>query len=401
MGEREEGVFAESLQGAGESGILFTYAPRLQKAAKICAAEKRRVAASHGRAEEIRITGKRLKRVKKAGKERADIYDVKPGKKERRRGKEKGRRRGAWLLAACLLPGLLLAGCRGDSGSQPDAGAIFREAYAKAEDAAGSTSWYESRFSFSPSGAGALTDGLTDGSEHADGAASGETSGSQADGSREYSLRSDAVYRKAPFGLYTVSVSNAAGTPGTLESYAVEGDGEFLLYTASGEEWTKSSSKELDTSPKEQVELLKLLSQATSQSYLREEEYGGAMCHKLEMTFTGEALRNVVETVVSASGMDISGSGLSGLLVESLSNREDGDAVRGYCWIEKDTGLLAYLEIDAGEILQKTFSSIDGAENGVTIEECKITGGFTEVEGGTFPDLPEEAQSASSTEAVG
>ena len=68
-------------------------------------------------------------------------------------------------------------------------------------------------------------------------------------------------------------MSNAAGTPGTLESYAVEGDGEFLLYTASGEEWTKSSSKELDTSPKEQVELLKLLSQATSQSYLREEEY--------------------------------------------------------------------------------------------------------------------------------
>ena len=293
------------------------------------------------------------------------------------------------LIPMVLLPGLFFAGCQGGQGGQPDAGAIFREAYTKAEDSAGSTSWYESSFSFSPSGTAALTNGE----------AETETAGDA--GGQSYSLRSDTVYRKEPFGLYTVSVSNAGGTPGTLESYTIKGDGEYLLYTASDDVWTKSSLQEMNTDSKEQVELLKLLSQAKSQSYLREEELDGILCHKLEITFTGEALRNVVETVVSASGMDASGSGLAGLLVGSLSNREDGDAVRGYCWIEKDTGLLTRVEIDGAEILQKTFSSIDGAENGVTIQECKITGGFTEVEGGTFPDLPEEAQSASSAEAVG
>ena len=299
------------------------------------------------------------------------------------------------LIPTVLLPGLLFAGCQGGQGGQPDAGAIFREAYAKAEDSAGSTSWYESNFSFSPSGTAALTNG------EAEAETAGEGTESGAAGGQSYSLRSDTVYRKEPFGLYTVSVSNAGGTPGTLESYMIKGDGEYLLYTASDDVWTKSSLQEINTDSKEQVELLKLLSQAKSQSYLREEELDGILCHKLEITFSGEALRNVVETVVSASGMDASGSGLAGLLVESLSNREDGDAVRGYCWIEKDTGLLTRVEIDGAEILQKTFSSIDGAENGVTIQECKITGGFTEVEGGTFPDLPEEAQSASSAEAVG
>ena len=321
-------------------------------------------------------------------KGRDRMQPIQKQKKEKLRiSNAKGCGKKAFLLAVCVLPGLLFAGCQG--GSQPDGGAIFREAYAKAEAASGSTSWYESNFSFSPSGLSALTE------------ESAGDSAEAAEGEQSYSMRSDTVYRKDPFGLYTVSVSNTAGTPGSMETYIVEGENEYLFYTSSGDGWTKSSGAQMDTDPASQVELLKLLSESTSQSYLREEELDGILCHKLEVTFSGEALRNVVETVVSASGMDSSGSGLSGLLVESLSNREDGDAVRGYCWIEKDSGLLAKLEIDGGDILQKTFSSIDGAENGVTIGECKISGGFTEIEGGTFPDLPEEAQNASSTEAVG
>lgn len=276
------------------------------------------------------------------------------------------------LLAGGLLP---LAGCDSDSG-KADAGALFRESVSLMENMENGSLYLESTLSFS-------------------------IEEQNASPSYTFSQRNDTLYRKEPFGVHTLSVSNMAGTPGTLESYLLEENGTAMQYSQSGEGWFKAELEDADLSARGQVDVLQLLGYVTGESYLREEELSGIAAHKLELSFDGECLRGLLETLITSAGLDPAGGQLAEVLVESLNGLEEGNGLHGYCWISKEDGRLLQLELDAKDRMQQVFQAIDGAEHSVKITECSISAGCTDLGGTKFPELPEEASSAAQTEAVG
>ncbi len=279
-----------------------------------------------------------------------------------------------FAAAAALLASIFfLFAC---SSETPDAGALFREAYSLAGSMENGTLYYESQLTFTIQ---ELEDSPT----------------------YSFSQRNDTTYRKDPFGLYTLAVSNAAGAPSTLESYVLEENGSFVQYSQSGDGWFKTPLEELDTDPQKQLDMLQLLSHVKGQSYLREEEWEGIAAHKLELSFDGECLRSLLETLIVSSGMDSSAGELTDVLIESLNSLENGTGLHGYCWISKEDGRLLHLELDASQRMQQVFEAIDGAEDAVKISQCTLAAGFSDIGGTKFPSLPEEAQNASSVEAVG
>ena len=109
-------------------------------------------------------------------------------------------------------------------------------------------------------------------------------------------------------------------------------------------------AENLNTTPLEQIECLRLLKQAAEPHLVREEEVD--LCGNLQIRgdFSGRNFRSSIEATVSASGM---GDGSQTLVQELL---DSVPAVYGYCYLEQETGLPVRMELDTTEALNTVFN---------------------------------------------
>lgn len=203
------------------------------------------------------------------------------------------------------------------------------------------------------------------------------------------------LYQAKPFTLKSSQSSSAAGTDGQTASYTVtEGDGVWFYSNADGK-WQKTPAGNIDTTPAAQVDVLRLLANVKSQKYVRETTLNSKAVHKLELTFDSEVLRSTLENIVTAAGM---GEG-SSTIVQTLL--DSADEVYGYCYIDKDTGALVRVDLDATEAVNKIFHNIDGGNVTINISKCVLSGDITGINRAVDIQLPEEAASAQVVQAQG
>lgn len=200
------------------------------------------------------------------------------------------------------------------------------------------------------------------------------------------------IYFADPFRLKS---TQDAGTGTPIVTYTVAEDSACWFYAESEDGWLRTPAENLNTTPLEQIECLRLLKQAAEPHLVREEEVDGVATYKLEVTFPAEILRSSIEATVSASGM---GDGSQTLVQELL---DSVPAVYGYCYLEQETGLPVRMELDTTEALNTVFNKISGDSVKVSVSRCTIEGSLTHCNDASAVELPPEAASAQTVEAAG
>ena len=200
------------------------------------------------------------------------------------------------------------------------------------------------------------------------------------------------VYFADPFCLKSTQ-DTGAGAPSV--TYTMTEDGFCWFYAETEDGWLRTPAETLNTTPSEQIEILRLLKQATDPQFVREEEVEGTPAYKLEVTFPADILRSSIEAIVSASGM---GDGSQTLVQELLASTP---AVYGYCYIGKDDGRLLRMELDTTEALNTVFSKISGDSVKVSISKSVLTGELFNCNAAAPVELPPEAASAQTVEDAG
>lgn len=264
-----------------------------------------------------------------------------------------------FTLALCAL--LLCTAC--SSGGQPDPAVLLREALSQANALESCESSFSSSLAFST-------------------------------GAEKQQFRSSlsSVYFANPFCLKSTQ-DTGAGSPAV--TYTMTEDGQCWFYAESDGVWLRTPAETLNTTPLEQIEVLRLLKDAADPRMVREEEVDGTPAYKLEITFPAEALRSSIETIVTASGM---GGGSQTLVQELLGGVP---SVYGYCYIGKDSGELLRAELDTTEALNTVFSKISGDSVKVSVSQSVLSGELHSRNAVPSIALPPEAAGAQTVEAAG
>lgn len=271
-----------------------------------------------------------------------------------------GKRWGAVLLA--VLAVLPAAGCNGN----PDAGLLFREAKANSAQIKSCGATMESTLVF------------------------------DVDGKKYTALFSNQIqYTANPFALKSVQTSQYDGPPSQTTGYTVTQGGKLWFYGEVGGRWQKSAIQNMDTTPGEQVDILRLTGYATGEKYVRREDLNSRQVHKLELTMSSEVLRSMVESIVSASGM---GNG-SKTIVQTLL--DGAPPVYAYAYVDAQSAQFARLECDMSDALDGVFQNIDGSSVKVHVEKASVSGNVSGIGTSQSFSLPAGAASASSVEASG
>lgn len=200
------------------------------------------------------------------------------------------------------------------------------------------------------------------------------------------------VYFADPFCLKSTQ-ETGAGSP--TVTYTMTEDGSCWFYAETEDGWLRTPAETLNTTPLEQIEILRLLKQATGPQFVREEDVEGTPAYKLEVTFPADILQSSIETIVSASGM---GDGSQTLVQELLTSTTE---VYGYCYIGKDDGRLLRVELDTTEALNTVFNKISGDSVKVSVSKSVLTGELFNCNAAAPVELPPEAASAQTVEAAG
>lgn len=200
------------------------------------------------------------------------------------------------------------------------------------------------------------------------------------------------VYFADPFCLKSTQ-DTGAGSP--TVTYTMTEDGSCWFYAETEDGWLRTPAETLNTTPLEQIEILRLLKQATGPQFVREEDVEGTPAYKLEVTFPADILQSSIEAIVSASGM---GDGSQTLVQELLTSTAE---VYGYCYIGKDDGRLLRVELDTTEALNTVFNKISGDSVKVSVSKSVLTGELFNCNAAAPVELPPEAASAQTVEAAG
>ena len=266
------------------------------------------------------------------------------------------------FAALAVLSLCLLGGCS----REPDAGVLLREAGAEAEKMTSCSADFEQTLVFT-----------ADGAQH----------------TRSSSNR--IVYSAKPFGLKSVQSVQEDGVSGGSETYTVTESGRLNFYYKTDGVWRKTDAGNLDTSPFAQVDILRLLSDAQDQKYVRETTLDSQKVHKIELKLSSEALRSPIETIATATGM----ADDSKTVVQTLL--DSAPALYGYCYIGTDSGRIVRIEADLSEAADRIFQNIDGSRVSVHVSKCEISGDISDAGSAPAVVLPKAAESASSVQAYG
>lgn len=206
---------------------------------------------------------------------------------------------------------------------------------------------------------------------------------------------SQIVYHIKPFALKSTQTSLLGGKTGNSTSYTVTDAKGMWFYSSSGDSWQKTAAGNIDTTPLQQIDILRLLGSVKSQKYVRETTVNSQKVHKLELTFQNEVLRSTIESIVTATGM----ANGSKTIVETLLN--SADDVYGYCYIDESTGEIVRIELDATAAVNKVFKNIDGSTTTVNVSKCEIIGDIANIGKAPAVELPPQADAAQTVEAEG
>ncbi|NLJ31749.1 MAG: hypothetical protein GX424_09145 [Clostridiales bacterium] len=203
------------------------------------------------------------------------------------------------------------------------------------------------------------------------------------------------AYQAKPFTLKSTQKSTAAGAADSSESYTAADGDKIWFYSNTDGKWQKTAAGNIDTTPIAQVDVLRLLSDVKSEKYVRETTLNSKSVHKIELTFDSDVLRGTLESIVTAAGM---GQG-SSTIVQSLL--DSADTVYGYCYIDKDSGQLVRVDLDATETVNRVFHNIDGGNVTVNISKCVLSGTIGDINRAVDVQLPAAASAAQEVQAQG
>lgn len=262
------------------------------------------------------------------------------------------------ILAAVFV----FPGC----GFQPDAGALFREAKAGAEQIKSCSSVSENTLTFSANG-------------------------------KKHSFQGSnkIMYHAQPFLVKSEQSSNLDGVSGGGETYTAEKSGRLWSYYSASGRWMKTDAQGTSTAPNDQIEFLRLLDGGAEPKYVRETTLNSQKVHKIELKLQNEILRSTIESIVTSSGLAKGSDTVVQTLLDSVPD------LYGYCYITKDSGRLVRVEIDASQVLDTVFRNIDGSDVAVNVTKCTIEGTLSDIDSAPAAALPEGAEDASSVQAYG
>lgn len=203
------------------------------------------------------------------------------------------------------------------------------------------------------------------------------------------------AYRAKPFALKSAQSSTVPGGAGQSVSYTVTDGDKVWFYSDSDGKWQKTAAGNIDATPIAQVDVLRLLSSVKGQKYVRETTLNSKAVHKIELTFSSEVLRGTLENIVTAAGIGQGSSTLVQTLLDSV------DSVYGYCYIDRDSGQLARVELDMTEPVNRVFHSIDGSDVTINVSKCFVSGDLADINRAVDIQLPGEAAAAPVIEAQG
>lgn len=210
-----------------------------------------------------------------------------------------------------------------------------------------------------------------------------------------FKTKNDIVYWAKPFALKSTQSTLAGGRTSTCTTYTVTDDKGVWFYSNAGGSWQKTSAGNVDTTPLSQIDILRILANVKAQKYVRETTLDSKTVHKLELTFQGEVLRSMLENIVTAAGMGEGSSTIVDTLLDSAPE------VYGYCYIDKATGQIVQLELDATKAVNEIFNNIDGSSITVNVSKCNLTGTIANTGKAPAVQLPADAVAASTVEAQG
>ena len=252
------------------------------------------------------------------------------------------------------------------SKNSPDAGVIVREAESNAEKMESCKAEYRRSLSFS------------------------------ADGKKyECDASSNISYTAKPFALESVETSADGGSKSENESYTVTSGGKLWYYCKSGSTWQKTEAADLNTSPLEQIDALRLLKSAGSYKFVRETAYGSQNADKIEAKFKNEILRSTIEDITGKTGMAANSKTIVQTLIDGAPD------IYGYIYVNKGTGNIIHIEADVTDAVNSIFKNIDGSDVKINVGKCEITGGITDIGKKNGISLPADAESAADVQAYG
>lgn len=275
---------------------------------------------------------------------------------------------GKRMLAVLLsLIFLFAAGCGEDGGQPADAEALVREARTNANAIANCTATLTNSLNYSVDGRAVVQ----------------QTASSQ-------------TYFSTPYRMKSTQSAQLDGVSENTLSYTITEEDGVWFYSKSGDEpWQKTRVQAMGTTPLEQVDILRLLPNITGQKYVRSTTVNGRKVHKVELTFQSAAVRSMLETIVTSSGIASGSQTIVPALLESAPE------VYGYCYIAEDDAQIVRLELDATEALNTIFQKIDGASIAVSVSKAVISGDLSNIGKAETVELPDEAKSAQESNAVG
>jgi hypothetical protein len=272
----------------------------------------------------------------------------------------KYRKIGFFLAVAAVF--FSLSGCSG----KPDADVLMREAKTNAGAIQSCTASYNNRLAFTANGKENVCE-----------------------------TGSEIVYCAKPFALKSTQTSLLGGESSKSTSYTVTDEQGVWFYTETDGAWQKTSAGNIDTSPTEQVDILRLLQYVTSQKYVRETTIDSKKVQKLEIAFDKEVLRSTIETIVTATGM---GEGSQTVVQTLLDSAGD---LYGYCYIDASSGEIVRMELDATGAVNDIFKNIAGSDITVNISKCIISGDISDLGNAAKVELPPQADAAQDVSAAG
>ncbi len=257
---------------------------------------------------------------------------------------------------------LTLTACTGN----PDAEVLFREAKTNAETISSCTAAYHNDLAFAANG-------------------------------KQFSFQNgnEIVYHGKPFALKSNQTAQAGGKSTSMVTYTVADNKGLWFYSDAGNGWQKTSAGNIDSSPRAQIDILRLLSNVKSEKYVRDLTLNSRKVQKLELAFQTEVLRSTIEAIVTSSGM---GDGSKTIVQTLLDSAED---LYGYCYIDIATGEITRIELDATTVVSHIFKNIDGGSVSINVTKCVISGDINNIGKAPAVELPPQAAAAQSVEAAG
>lgn len=210
-----------------------------------------------------------------------------------------------------------------------------------------------------------------------------------------YKSSTENVYFAEPFSLKSTQSSQIGEKADKFVTYTITDNGGIWFYTHTNDGWQKTSAGTVSKTPTDQIDVLRMLNNATGQKYVRETELNSIKSDKLELTFKSEVLQSTIETIVTASGM---GSG-SKTIVETLINSTPD--IYGYCYVDKNSGQIIRIELNAEDALNKVFKNIEGNNIEINISKCEISENVKDIGKAPAVELPPEAAAAQTVKAAG